>query len=83
MDGGKLQPTVVTGEFTAVDLFAGAGGSSQGLRDAGFQVLGAVENDEVVLSFLRCHAMTDVANIDGEPTVLMGAARALSGQLFG
>lgn len=35
---------------TAVDLFAGAGGATRGLRDAGFDVIGAIENDSIAAS---------------------------------
>lgn len=38
---------------TAVDLFAGAGGATQGLYDAGFNVIGAVEFDTVAAQSYR------------------------------
>ncbi|WP_419842520.1 DNA cytosine methyltransferase [Candidatus Poriferisodalis sp.] len=54
-----------TGELTAVDLFAGAGGSAQGLTDAGFRILAAIENDVFAASTLSAnHANTIVVSED-------------------
>ena len=45
----------------AVDLFAGAGGTSQGLRDAGFTVVAAVESDKAAArTFAANHPDTDL-----------------------
>lgn len=38
---------------TALDLFAGAGGATEGLRAAGFDVVGAVENDSAAATSYR------------------------------
>jgi DNA (cytosine-5)-methyltransferase 1 len=40
-------------EFTALDLFSGAGGLSLGLKLAGFKILGAVDNDQASVETYR------------------------------
>ncbi len=58
--------------LTAVDLFAGAGGATQGLRDAGFDVLDAVENDvSAVASYEANHGPKpslgeDIRNVNAD-----------------
>jgi DNA (cytosine-5)-methyltransferase 1 len=50
---------------TAIDLFSGAGGATQGLTDAGVTVLGAIENDEIAAdSYSRNHPKTAVDTRD-------------------
>lgn len=47
--------------LTAIDLFSGAGGASQGLCDAGYVVLAAIENDpSAVETFRANHPETEM-----------------------
>ena len=56
MKNGKLQ---------AIDLFSGAGGLSQGLKQAEFQVIGAVEFVEnFAKSYELNHPKTKMYNVD-------------------
>ena len=49
--------------FTVVDLFAGAGGLSEGFRQAGFEVLAANDFDDVALAtFRQNHPETEFMN---------------------
>jgi DNA (cytosine-5)-methyltransferase 1 len=51
--------------LAAIDLFAGAGGLSLGLRRAGFKVLAAIENDSLAVeSYQRNHRETLVLAAD-------------------
>jgi DNA (cytosine-5)-methyltransferase 1 len=51
--------------LTAIDLFAGAGGATLGLRDAGFDVIGAVENDvDAAATYALSHEETRLWTAD-------------------
>ncbi|MHB0859597.1 MAG: DNA cytosine methyltransferase [Anaerolineae bacterium] len=65
--GGVHSPT---SGFTAIDLFCGCGGLTQGLRDAGFCVLGAVDIDPLCIQTYRANHpqvrlwQADIRNLD-------------------
>ena len=52
-------------KLTAIDLFSGAGGLSEGLRQAGYQVLGAVEYDrDAAKSYELNHGNVELRCLD-------------------
>lgn len=64
-------------EYTAIDLFAGAGGTTLGLRQAGFRVKIAVDVDPYKANTLRLnHTKTKVLGIEGT----IGDVRSMKGK---
>jgi DNA (cytosine-5)-methyltransferase 1 len=51
----RLQNIDLMKKLIAIDLFCGCGGLTRGLRDAGFRVLGAVDNDSYALEAYRAN----------------------------
>jgi DNA (cytosine-5)-methyltransferase 1 len=70
-ESGKFYDQQVTAG-TAIDLFAGAGGATQGLVDAGFTVLAAVESDAAAAESYRANhesvhlVESDICDVDPE-----------------
>jgi len=72
-----LRPTARTVP-TAVDLFAGAGGSTAGLKAAGFAVVGAIEADpDAVRSYRANHPEVHLVDSDIRKVDAAGFVRAL------
>ncbi|MEV7413416.1 DNA cytosine methyltransferase, partial [Streptomyces althioticus] len=71
--------------YSAVDLFAGAGGATRGLRDAGFAMLAAVENDlEAAETYRRNHPKVTLLAEDirtVEPQALLAGTATAPGEL--
>lgn len=64
--------------MTCVDLYAGAGGATQGLRNAGFAVVGAVENDpNAAASYAKNHVGVVLAERDSREVCPYSLRRVL------
>ena len=72
-------------KHTAIDLFCGSGGLTQGLRDAGFKVVGAVDSDPLsVATYKRNHRGVRVWQKpiqELEPSTLLEAFHLAPGSL--
>lgn len=74
-----------TKSLKAIDLFSGCGGLTQGLRDAGFKVVGAIEKDELAIRTYKLnHPKTRVFEGDIReitPKTLMKRLKLVPGEL--
>jgi DNA (cytosine-5)-methyltransferase 1 len=74
-----------TNKPTAIDLFAGAGGATQGLTDAGFHVVAAIENDaSAIASYRANHPAVHLDPRDirlADPSVLRKTLKLRQGEL--
>ncbi|MGV9001601.1 MAG: DNA cytosine methyltransferase [Candidatus Saccharimonadaceae bacterium] len=62
---GHTTKGILMKKRTAIDLFSGAGGLTQGLKQAGFNVVGAVENTKTYAeSYALNHPKTNLKHID-------------------
>jgi DNA (cytosine-5)-methyltransferase 1 len=68
----------VISALTALDLFSGAGGTTQGLREAGYNVVAAVENDTTAAETFRAnHPRTHLLDRDIQRVQAPALARRL------
>jgi DNA (cytosine-5)-methyltransferase 1 len=75
---GEFYTLSTMGRPTAIDFFCGAGGLSLGLKQAGFRVLAAVDNDPLaVKSFKANHRKTQVITADLRDVVASSLRREL------
>jgi DNA (cytosine-5)-methyltransferase 1 len=70
---------------TAFDVFSGCGGTTQGLRDAGFRVVGGVEIDALAVETFRANhrgiKVWDVDIRDVSPDVVLPHLKMKRGEL--
>lgn len=70
--------------LTAVDLFAGAGGTTEGLKNAGFTILAAIENDpDAVATYRVNHSEVEVLDRDIRRVQAPALARRLRHERVG
>ena len=68
-------------EFLAIDLFSGCGGLSEGLRDAGFKVVAAFDNDvDAVAAYKLNHPHTKVFDGDIRKVDMVEVKKLLNGK---